>query len=133
MGIKLLLEFFQSDRRIDRAGPRSTSRADVPGRAQTVDAPSEPPKAQPMVTVDVRRLSEQQRMAREVLDQNRVMTEPLNHGQVQTLQVPGSLWEKLSRKRVDLNEALDSAAQNSELLLASHEVDRDRVEDLLVD
>jgi hypothetical protein len=135
MSLKLFIDFFQGDRRVDRSSPRPSSQSSASVRAPQTTEPQSPSgsPAGSQITVNVRRFNDQQRAAREVLDQNRGLSEPLQSGQAMAIQTPSSLWSKLGHKRMDLGRALEATVQNAEFLAEAHQVDRDRVEDLLVE
>lgn len=135
MSLKLFIEFFQGDRRVDRSSVRPSSQSSASVRTPQTTEPQGPSRspAESQITVNVRRLNDQQRAAREVLDQNRGLSEPLQSGQAAAIQTPNSLWSKLGHKRMDLGRALEATVQNAEFLAEAHRVDRDRVEDLLVE
>lgn len=135
MGIKSLIQFFQSSRPIGRHSPSSThavDRAQAP-RTSTVPAKPEAGPADVIVDLSVREFSEQQRLAYQVRDENFSQSKPLVLGEGRPVDVPPSLWRAVGGEERDLEQALQEVSADPMGLLDSHEFDRDRVEAVLRD
>jgi len=133
-GIKLLIEFFQQGPVTGRKDSRT-----VKGTQQIILPKTLPPEevvtseSQPAYVVRLKGLNRDQQIARQVLDQNRAVQKPLTEGVPQEISLPSSLWEKLTGKRFDLERALSASTASPEEMMNAHELDRDRVENLLSD
>lgn len=131
-GIKLLIEFFQQGPvtgRKDQKSVEGTPQIVLPRTVSPEEVASS--EVQPAYVVKLRGLSRDQQTARLVLDQNVALQESPTRGLPQELRVPSSLWEKLTGKRSDLERALLASTSSPEEMMNAHELDRDRVENLL--